>query len=98
MQVVTACAVLHNICVGVGDELPVEDGAMEGDDPPLEEECGTEPQSGAPWRAALANAITPLEVAPQDLKISLLSTACDRTKTYISTYILLVFFNHFCPL
>ena len=53
MQVVTACAVLHNICVGVGDELPVEDGAMEGDDPPLEEECGTEPQSGAPWRAAL---------------------------------------------
>ena len=66
VQVVTACAVLHNICVGVGDELPVEDGAMEGDDPPLEEECGTEPQSGAPWRAALANAITPLEVAPQD--------------------------------
>ncbi|CAL8259504.1 unnamed protein product [Arctogadus glacialis] len=39
---------------------------MEGDDPPPEGECGTESQSGAPWRAALANAITLLEVAPQD--------------------------------
>ena len=34
--------------------------------PPPEGECGTESQIGAPWRAALANAITPLEVAPQD--------------------------------
>ena len=49
MQVVTAYA------IGVGDDLPVEDGAMEGDDPPPEGECGTESRSGAPWRAALAN-------------------------------------------
>ena len=67
MQVVTACAVLHNICVGVGDELQVEDVAMEGDDPPPERDGGGEgSRSGAPWRAALTNAITPLEVAPQD--------------------------------
>ncbi|CAL8237217.1 unnamed protein product [Arctogadus glacialis] len=44
----------------------LEDGAMEGDDPPPDGECGTESQSGAPWRAALVNAINPLEVAPQD--------------------------------
>ena len=62
-----ACAVLHNICIGVGDEVAVEDEAM-GDDPPLspERECCTESRSGAPWRAALTNAITPLQVAPQD--------------------------------
>lgn len=64
---VTACAVLHNICVGVGDDIAVEDEAM-GDDPPPppERECGAESRSGAPWRAALTNAITPLQVAPQD--------------------------------
>ncbi|KAK0148255.1 putative nuclease HARBI1 [Merluccius polli] len=37
--------------VGVGDKLPVEDVAMEGDDPPPpERECGAESRSGAPWR------------------------------------------------
>ncbi|KAK0151433.1 putative nuclease HARBI1 [Merluccius polli] len=40
-KVVTACAVLHNICIGVGDEVIVEDVAM-GDDPPPERECGAE--------------------------------------------------------
>lgn len=53
LQVITACAVLHNICLGVGDIMPPEDelqDAMEED----EGENGLEAVSGALWRDQLS--------------------------------------------
>ena len=50
-QVVTACAILHNICVRVGDDQPPEDAALEEDNqPPTAHQGGGESESGAAWR------------------------------------------------
>ncbi|KAF3832122.1 hypothetical protein F7725_025787 [Dissostichus mawsoni] len=39
--VVTACVILHNICVGVGDDQPPEDAALEEENqPPVAHEGG----------------------------------------------------------
>ena len=66
-QVVTACVVLHNICIGVGDHLPPDNAALEDNQPPAADEgaCG-ESESGAAWRVALANEVSALAGAPQD--------------------------------
>ena len=63
---VTACCILHNICVGVGDGDELEE-AVEDDDnqPPLERDGG-ESRSGAAWRAALTNEVSALHEAPLD--------------------------------
>ncbi|KAJ4923586.1 hypothetical protein JOQ06_021497 [Pogonophryne albipinna] len=67
-KVVTACVILYNICVGVGDDLPPEDATLEEDNqspedatleednqPPAAHQGGGESESGAAWRAALVN-------------------------------------------
>lgn len=62
-KVVTTCAVLHNICLGVGDEVAFDgevdlaqgnDGDGGGD--------GVDTQSGAAWRVGLTNALNPHDV------------------------------------
>jgi len=66
-QVVTACVILHNICVGVGDDLPPEDAALQEDNrPPVAHEGGGESERGAAWRTALVNEVSALPVAPLD--------------------------------
>ncbi|XP_053180445.1 putative nuclease HARBI1 [Scomber japonicus] len=60
LEVITACAVLHNICLGVGDIMPPEDelqDAMEED----EGENGLEAASGALWREQLSAEVSALE-------------------------------------
>uniref|UniRef100_A0A8C1UT45 DDE Tnp4 domain-containing protein n=1 Tax=Cyprinus carpio TaxID=7962 RepID=A0A8C1UT45_CYPCA len=63
-KVVTACVILHNICVGVGDVL--EEVVEEEDNQPPGELDGGESQSGAAWRAALTNEVSALHEAPLD--------------------------------
>ncbi|KAF3833970.1 hypothetical protein F7725_025174 [Dissostichus mawsoni] len=66
-KVVTACVILHNICVGVGDDLPPEDAALKEDNqPPAAHEGGGESERGAAWRTALVNEVSALAVAPLD--------------------------------
>lgn len=58
------CVILHNIFVGVGDELeePVEE---DDNQLPLERD-GRESRSGAAWRPALTNELSALHEAPLD--------------------------------
>lgn len=63
-HVITACAVLHNICIGTGDivapdEEPEDDAQDEG-------ETGVEAVSGAPWRYQLSAKVSALEEVPPD--------------------------------
>uniref|UniRef100_I3IZF3 DDE Tnp4 domain-containing protein n=1 Tax=Oreochromis niloticus TaxID=8128 RepID=I3IZF3_ORENI len=63
-QVITACAVLHNICIGAGDivapdEEPEDDAQDEG-------ETGVEAVSGAHWRDQLSAEVSALEEVPPD--------------------------------
>ncbi|XP_060789313.1 putative nuclease HARBI1 [Neoarius graeffei] len=65
-KVVTACVILHNICLEVGDDLPPEEAVQKEDDqPPAECEVG-DSQNGAAWRTALANEVSSLQEAPLD--------------------------------
>ncbi|KAK0152126.1 Protein ALP1-like [Merluccius polli] len=59
-QVITACAVLHNICLGVGDIMPPEDKLQDAM-PEDEGENGLEAVSGAPWRDRLSVEVSALE-------------------------------------
>ncbi|KAK0130870.1 hypothetical protein N1851_034452 [Merluccius polli] len=59
-QVITACAVLHNICLGVGDIMPPEDELQDAV-PEDEGENGLEAVSGAPWRDRLSVEVSALE-------------------------------------
>ncbi|MEQ2282358.1 hypothetical protein AMECASPLE_039764 [Ameca splendens] len=59
-HVITACAILHNICLGAGDVMAPEDDpeeAVEED----EGEVGTEAVSGALWRDQLSAEVSALE-------------------------------------
>ncbi|XP_019208221.2 putative nuclease HARBI1 [Oreochromis niloticus] len=63
-HVITACAVLHNICIGAGDivapdEEPEDDVQDEG-------ETGVEAVSGAHWRDQLSAEVSALEEVPPD--------------------------------
>ncbi|XP_025753373.1 putative nuclease HARBI1 isoform X2 [Oreochromis niloticus] len=65
-HVVTACAVLHNICLSAGDivapvDEPEDDGAEDG-----EGEAGLEAVSGALWRDQLSSEVSALEEVPPD--------------------------------
>lgn len=61
---VTACVILHNICLGVGGV--VEEAVLEEDNQPPVEREGLESRSGAAWRTALANEVSSFEQAPID--------------------------------
>ncbi|CAI5660730.1 unnamed protein product [Oreochromis niloticus] len=65
-HVVTACAILHNICLSAGDivapvDEPEDDGAEDG-----EGEAGLEAVSGALWRDQLSSEVSALEEVPPD--------------------------------
>ncbi|XP_070408085.1 putative nuclease HARBI1 [Nothobranchius furzeri] len=64
-HVVTACAILHNICLSAGDFVVAEDEPEEdgGDD---EGEAGLEDASGARWRDQLCCEVSALEEVPLD--------------------------------
>ncbi|KAK0131523.1 Protein ALP1-like [Merluccius polli] len=64
-QVITACAVLHNICLGVGDIMPPED-ELQDTMPEDEGENGLEAVSGAPWRDRLSVEVSALEEVNPD--------------------------------
>ncbi|XP_042576959.1 putative nuclease HARBI1 [Cyprinus carpio] len=66
-HVITACAILHNICLGVGDIMAPED---EHEEEMAEEEDegehALETVSGAPWRDQLSAEVSALEEVPAD--------------------------------
>ncbi|CAK6982373.1 PREDICTED: uncharacterized protein LOC109641528 [Scomber scombrus] len=64
-QVITACAVLHNICLGVGDIMPPQDELQDAmpEDEEEEEENRLEAVSGFPWRDRLSAEVSALEEA-----------------------------------
>ncbi|XP_049436834.1 uncharacterized protein LOC125891523 [Epinephelus fuscoguttatus] len=59
-QVITACAVLHNICLGAGDIMAPED-EVQDDMPEDEGENGLEAVSGAPWWNQLSAEVSALK-------------------------------------
>ena len=64
-QVITACAVMHNICIGAGDIMDpdadiVEDVAEDDGEDVLEA------VSGAPWWDQLCAEVSALEEVPMD--------------------------------
>ncbi|XP_034752475.1 putative nuclease HARBI1 [Etheostoma cragini] len=63
-KVVTACVVLHNICVGVGDEL--EEAVEEEENQPPVEGDGGKSRSGAAWRPVLTDEVSALHEASLD--------------------------------
>lgn len=60
LQVITACAILHNICLGAGDIMAPEDEVLD-DMSEDEGENGLEAVSGAPWRDQLSAEVSALE-------------------------------------
>ena len=66
-QVITACAILHNICLGADDIMaPEEEDEPEDDVEEDEGGDGLEAVSGAPWRDQLSAEVSALEEAPPD--------------------------------
>ncbi|XP_045889960.1 putative nuclease HARBI1 [Micropterus dolomieu] len=65
LEVITACAILHNICLGAGDIVAPEDEPEE-DEAEDEGENGLETVSGAPWRDQLSAEVSALEEVPPD--------------------------------
>ncbi|CAL8382658.1 unnamed protein product [Gadus morhua 'NCC'] len=66
-HVITACAILHNICLGADDIMaPEEEDEPEDDVEEDEGGDGLEASSGAPWRDQLSAEVSALEEAPPD--------------------------------
>ncbi|XP_053724751.1 uncharacterized protein LOC128760972 [Synchiropus splendidus] len=63
-KVVTACVILHNICLRVGDDLV--ENVMEEDNQPTADCDGGQSPSGAEWRAALAREVSTFPETPMD--------------------------------
>ncbi|XP_059914034.1 putative nuclease HARBI1 [Gadus macrocephalus] len=65
-HVITACAILHNICLGADDIMAPEEEDEPEDD--VEEDEGGDglEVSGAPWRDQLSAEVSALEEAPPD--------------------------------
>ncbi|KAJ0058509.1 hypothetical protein NL108_016274 [Boleophthalmus pectinirostris] len=64
-DVITACAVLHNICLGAGDIVAPEDEP----EPNVVEDEGeneVEAVAGAQWRDQLSAEVSALEEVPRD--------------------------------
>lgn len=66
LQVVTACAILHNICLSAGDIVAPEDEPEEDGAEDDEGEAGLEAVSGALWRDQLSAEVSALEEVPPD--------------------------------
>ncbi|CAJ1087246.1 protein ALP1-like [Xyrichtys novacula] len=64
-QVITACAVLHNICLGAGDTMAPEEDVQDGM-PGDEVEDRLEAVSGARWRNRLSAEVSALEEVDDD--------------------------------
>ncbi|CAJ1087248.1 protein ALP1-like isoform X1 [Xyrichtys novacula] len=64
-QVITACAVLHNICLGAGDTMAPEEDVQDGM-PGDEVEDRLEAVSGARWRNRLSAEVSALEEVDHD--------------------------------
>nr|XP_054597978.1 uncharacterized protein LOC129163706 [Nothobranchius furzeri]XP_054597979.1 uncharacterized protein LOC129163706 [Nothobranchius furzeri] len=64
-HVITACTILHNICLSAGD-IVVQDDELEDDAPEDEGEAGLEAVSGALWRDQLSAEVSALEEVPPD--------------------------------
>ncbi|XP_033847383.1 putative nuclease HARBI1 [Periophthalmus magnuspinnatus] len=64
-HVITACAVLHNICLGAGDTVALEDEPQEN---VVEDEGGNEVEAvaGAQWRDQLSAEVSALEEVPME--------------------------------
>ncbi|MEQ2249384.1 hypothetical protein ILYODFUR_028620 [Ilyodon furcidens] len=64
-HVITACAILHNICLGAGDVMAPEDDPEEAVE---EDECevGTEAVSSAVWQDQLSPEVSALEEVPPE--------------------------------
>ncbi|CAL8249570.1 unnamed protein product [Boreogadus saida] len=66
-HVITACAILHNICLGADDIMaPEEEDEPEDDVEEDEGGDGLEAASGAPWREQLSAEVSALEEPPPD--------------------------------
>ncbi|CAL8255632.1 unnamed protein product [Boreogadus saida] len=66
-KVITACAILHNICLGADDIMaPEEEDEPEDDVEEDEGGDGLEAASGAPWRDQLSAEVSALEEPPPD--------------------------------
>ncbi|XP_056460082.1 putative nuclease HARBI1 [Gadus chalcogrammus] len=66
-HVITACAILHNICLGADAIMaPEEEDEPEDDVEEDEGGDGLEAVSGAPWRDQLSAEVSALEEAPPD--------------------------------
>ncbi|KAL3984487.1 hypothetical protein ACER0C_016112 [Sarotherodon galilaeus] len=65
-HVVTACAILHNICLSAGDIVAPEDEPQEDGAQDEEGEAGLDAVSGAPWRDRLSSEVSALEELPPD--------------------------------
>lgn len=65
VQVIAACTVLHNICLGVGDIIPPEDNQEEEEDN-VEVYNPGEAVSGAAWHLRLCNQVSALQDVNQD--------------------------------
>nr|XP_054595132.1 putative nuclease HARBI1 [Nothobranchius furzeri] len=64
-HVITACTILHNICLSAGD-IVVQDDELEDDPPEDEGEAGLEAVSGALWQDQLSAEVSALEEVPPD--------------------------------
>ncbi|CAJ1066799.1 putative nuclease HARBI1 [Xyrichtys novacula] len=64
-QVITACAILHNICLGASDTMALEDD-VQGGMPEDELEDRLEAVSGALWRDQLSVEVSVLEEVDHD--------------------------------
>uniref|UniRef100_A0AAV2J2H3 DDE Tnp4 domain-containing protein n=1 Tax=Knipowitschia caucasica TaxID=637954 RepID=A0AAV2J2H3_KNICA len=62
-NVIAACAVLHNICLGVGDVVAPEDSP---EDSPEEDEGEEDTVSAAQWRDRLSAEMSALEEVQMD--------------------------------
>ncbi|KAK5610507.1 hypothetical protein CRENBAI_003836 [Crenichthys baileyi] len=62
-QLITACTILHNICLGAGDVMAPEDDPEEAVE---EDEVGTEAVSGALWQDQLSAEVSALEEVPPE--------------------------------
>ncbi|XP_019222771.1 putative nuclease HARBI1 [Oreochromis niloticus] len=65
-HVITACAILHNICLSAGDIVAPEDEPEEDGAEDDEGDAGLEAVSGALWRDQLSAEVSALEEVPPD--------------------------------
>ncbi|KAI2657475.1 hypothetical protein H4Q32_008811 [Labeo rohita] len=65
LMIITACAILHSICLGVGDTM-AQENKHEEDVAEDEGEHALEAASGAPWRDQLSAVVSAPDEGPAD--------------------------------